>query len=61
LENHQRREKKGKYKRVFKDEWVPQFLWVEHGGSCKEYMVCYKVFSLVEGKEKLLNLKLDGL
>jgi hypothetical protein len=31
------------------------------GGSYKEYMVHYKVCSLVEGKEKLLNLKLDGL
>ncbi len=25
------------------------------------HMVCYKVCFIVEGKEKLLNLKLDGL
>jgi hypothetical protein len=39
----------------------PISLGLTCGGSYKEYMVCYKVCSLVEVKEKLFNLKLDGL
>jgi hypothetical protein len=29
--------------------------------ASKIHMVCYKVCSLVESKDKILNLKLDGL
>jgi hypothetical protein len=49
-------------KKVFKEEWVAQFSWVEPvvDLTSKIHMVHYKVCSLVEGKDKILNLKMDG-
>jgi hypothetical protein len=40
-----------------------EFPWVEHvmGLEGKLQIVHYKMCMVVEGKEKLLNLKLDGL
>jgi hypothetical protein len=48
---------------VFKEEWATQFPWVElvEDHVTKTHLVCCKVCSLVEGKDKILNLKLDGL
>ncbi len=47
---------------MFKEEWVAQFSWVEPmvDPTSKIHVVHYKVYSLVEGKDKILNLKLDG-
>jgi hypothetical protein len=50
-------------KRMFKEKWATQFPWVEplvvH--VSKIHMMYCKVCSMVEGKEKLLNLKSNGL
>ncbi len=48
---------------MFKEEWATQFPWVElvEDHVTKTHLVCCKVCSLVEGKDKILNLKLDGL
>jgi hypothetical protein len=58
-----KREKKVAIKRVFKEEWVAQFPWVELivDLTSKIHMVCCKICSLVEGNEKLINPKFDGL
>ncbi len=49
--------------RFFKDEWVAKFHWVELVINLegKLQMVRCKMCTQMEGKEKLLNLKLDGL
>jgi hypothetical protein len=48
---------------VFKEEWAAQFPWVELmvNPLSKTHMVYCKVCFLVEGKDKIINLKLDGL
>jgi hypothetical protein len=58
-----KREKKVNIKRVFKEEWVAQFPWAEHvvDFTSKINMVFCKIFFLVDGEDKLLNPKLDGL
>jgi hypothetical protein len=50
-------------KKVFKEEWVAQFPWVEPivNLTSKIHMVCCNICSLVEGNKKLINPKLDGL
>ncbi len=58
--------KKGKkvnFKRVSKKKWVAQFPWVELvvNPIGKIHMMHCKVCSMVEGKEKIINLKLNGL
>ncbi len=49
--------------KVLKNEWVAQFLHVEAmvDPTWEIHMVHYEVCFMVEGKEKLLNPKLDGL
>jgi hypothetical protein len=51
------------FQRVFKDNWGTKFPWVELrvDPNGKVWQVCYKIYSIVEGKEKLLNPKLDNL
>jgi hypothetical protein len=58
-----KRKKEANIKKVFKEEWATRFSWVELvvDLASKIHMVCCKVCSLVEGKEKILNLNLDGL
>ncbi len=48
---------------MFKEEWAAQFPWVELmvNPLSKTHMVYCKVCFLVEGKDKIINLKLDGL
>jgi hypothetical protein len=50
-------------RQVFKDQLSIKFPWVEHvvGLEGKLQNVHCKTCIVVEGKEKLLNLKLDGL
>jgi hypothetical protein len=49
--------------KVLKNEWVAQFPRVESmvDITCEIQMVHYKVCFMIEGKEKNLNPKLDGL
>ncbi len=48
---------------MLKEEWVAQFPYVEPvvDPTSKTNMLYCKVYSLVEGKDKILNLELDGL
>jgi hypothetical protein len=48
---------------VFKEKWVAQFPWVKPivDFTSKIHMVHYKDFSLVEGMDKLIKIKLNGL
>jgi hypothetical protein len=48
---------------VFKKEWATQFPWVEPvvDPLSKTHMVHCKLCSLVEGKDKIISPKLDGL
>jgi hypothetical protein len=56
-----RKRKMQRFKRVFKEKWATQFPWVEHvvDSPSKTHMVHCKVCSLVEGKDKIINLKLE--
>ncbi len=58
-----KKKKEADIKRTFKDEWAAQFPWAKPmvDPMGKIHMVCCKICSLVEGKDKILNLKLDGL
>jgi hypothetical protein len=48
---------------VFKEKWATQFPWVELvvNPTSKIHMMRCKVCYLVEGKDKIMNPKLDGL
>ncbi len=54
---------KAKIKKVFKEKWATQFPWDEPvvDLASKTHMLHYKVCSLVEGEDNILNFKLDGL
>jgi len=58
-----KRKKKVAMKKVFNEEWVAQFPWVEPivDLTSKIHMVRCKICFLVEGNQKLINLKLDAL
>ncbi len=58
-----RERKRQKFKMVFKKEWATQFPWVEPvvDPLSKTHMVHCKLCSLVEGKDKIISPKLDGL
>jgi hypothetical protein len=63
LQIHRKKEKKMIFAQVFKDQLSTKFPRVEHvmGLDGKLQIVHCKMCIVVEGKEKLLNLKLDGL
>ncbi len=58
-----KKKKDAKITKVFIEEWATQFPWAEHvlDPTSKTHMVHFKVCSLVENKDKILNPKLDGL
>jgi hypothetical protein len=58
-----KKNKEENIKKVFKEKWATKFPWAKLvvDFTSKIQMVRCKVCFLVEGKDKILNLKLDGL
>jgi hypothetical protein len=58
-----KKNKEAEIKKVFKEEWATQFPWAKPmvDLTSEIQVVRCKVYSLVESKDKILNLEKDGL
>ncbi len=58
-----KRNKEVEIKKILKEKWAAQFPWAELvvDPIRKTHIMCYKVCSLVQSKDKILNPNLDGL